>query len=280
MFSLNHPSVSNELRVDFPYDHIVLLTLNRPDVLNAMSPTLTDDLKRVLDWFEDEPQLWAAVLTGNGRIFCAGLDLKAALNGLAQNGDTNNQLERSETLVHGFGSLSRRHSRKPIIAAVVGGAYGGGMEILVNCDLVIADAEAKFSFPEVKRGVVASLGGIPRLARICGHQLAAELLLLGKTIDANDAQARFGFVNVIVPADQVLSTAINVAKEITLNSPDAVQSTKVALLLAQKHNVEETFHTHIRSPEARRVGQGANIKEGLRAFVERRKPAWKDPAKL
>jgi len=137
-----------------------------------------------------------------------------------------------------------------------------------------------FSFPEVKRGVVAALGGIPRLARICGHQLASEMLLLGKTVDAREAQARFGFVNAVVPADQVLSTAIGFAKDITANSPDAVQSTKVALLLAQKHNVEETFHTHVWSPETKRVGDGENIQEGLQAFVEKRKPSWKNPAKL
>ncbi|KAM6498899.1 enoyl-CoA hydratase [Amanita muscaria] len=276
--SLHPPSVSDELQIDFPAEHVLLLTLNRPKVLNAMSPTMSSDLSRVLNWFEDEPQLWVTVLTGNGRLFCAGADLKAWF-AAASNGDAGQQ-ERYEAMIHGFGSISRRHSRKPIIAAVVGGAHGGGMEMLVNCDLVIASSDAVFSFPEVKRGVVAALGGIPRLARICGHQLASEMLLLGKTVDAREAQARFGFVNTVVPADQVLSTAIGFAKAITANSPDAVQSTKVALLLAQKHNVEETFHTHVWSPETKRVGEGENIQEGLQAFVEKRQPSWKNPAKL
>jgi enoyl-CoA hydratase/carnithine racemase len=278
MSSLIPPSVSDELQLDFPAEHVIVMTLNRPKALNAMSTTMANDLKRVLSWFEAENQLWVAILTGNGRLFCAGADLKA-WNELAQKGNTNHQ-ETVAATVHGFGSVSRRHSCKPIIAAVVGGAHGGGMEMLVNCDLVVASSDAKFSFPEVKRGVVAILGGIPRLARICGHQKASELLLLGKTVNASEAQIQFGFVNVVVPADQVLPTAIEIAKRITSNSPDAVQSTKLALLLAQKHNVEETFYSHIWSAEAKRVYEGENIKEGLRAFVEKRTPRWKSPAKL
>ncbi|KAK2462892.1 hypothetical protein APHAL10511_005090 [Amanita phalloides] len=259
MSSLSLPVVSGELKLDVPEDHVLLLTLNRPQALNAMTPNMTRDLRRVLDWFEDEPRLWVAIVTGAGRLFCAGADLKA-WNERAQNGDRHNELERIQSETSGFGSLSRRHSRKPIVAAVIGGAFGGGLEILVNCDIIVASSDAKFAFPEVKRGVVAILGGIPRLARMCGHQLASELLLLGKTIRADEAQTRFGFVNVVVPADQVLSTAIAIAQEITENSPDAVQSTKAALLLAQEQGVEETFYSHVRGPEAKRVYEGENIK--------------------
>ncbi|PFH47580.1 hypothetical protein AMATHDRAFT_67495 [Amanita thiersii Skay4041] len=273
------PTTSDQLRLSFPAEHVLLLTLNRPKALNAMTPGMEQDLKQALDWFENEPHLWVVIVTGAGRAFCAGADLKA-WNDRQKNGSVSSEQEGLAANVYGFGSISRRKSRKPIIAAVNGGAYGGGMEILVNCDIVIASSEAKFSFPEVKRGVVAIAGGIPRVGRICGHQLASELLLTGKTIGAAEAQTRFGFVNTVVPPDQVLPCAISVAKEITANSPDAVQSTKVALLLAQKHNVDETYVTHIWSPETRRVYAGENIKEGLQAFVDKRKPAWKNPAKL
>ncbi|KAF8346096.1 enoyl-CoA hydratase/carnithine racemase [Amanita rubescens] len=273
------PSVSDELRLDFPAEHVLLLTLNRPWALNAMTPTMAHDLGRVLNWFEGEPRLWVAVVTGAGRLFCAGADLKA-WNERTQNGGETNEQEHIDATLHGFGSISRRISSKPIVAAVIGGAYGGGMEMLVNCDIIVASSDAKFSFPEVKRGVVAVLGGIPRIARICGHQFASELLLLGKTVGADEAQTRFGFVNTVVPADKVLSTAIDLAKEITRNSPDAVQSTKVALLLAQKYGVEEAFRTHVWSLESKRVYEGDNIKEGLRAFVEKRAPKWTNPAKL
>jgi len=164
------PSISDELRLDFPAEHVLLLTLNRPWALNAMTPTMAHDLERVLNWFESEPRLWVAVVTGAGRLFCAGADLKA-WNERTQNGGETNEQERIDATLHGFGSISRRISSKPIVAAVIGGAYGGGMEMLVNCDIIVASSDAKFSFPEVKRGVVAVLGGIPRIARICGHQV-------------------------------------------------------------------------------------------------------------
>lgn len=274
---LKPPAHSEELVVELPSEHVLLLIFNRPNALNAMTPRMTDDLRRVLDWFEQEPELWVVIVTGAGRIFCAGADLKA----WNQNQQRNQTDEQTIALdPHGFASLSRRQTIKPIIAAVHGGAYGGGMEILLNCDIVIAAHDSKFALPEVKRGVVAVQGGIPRLAHIAGHHLASELLLTGKTISAVEAQTRFGFVNQIVPQTDVISTALAVAREIIANSPDAVQSTKEALLTSQKLNVHETFQVHVTGPVSTRVYGGENIKEGLKAFVEKRSPAWKNPAKL
>jgi len=243
-----------------------------------MSPQMANDLSTVLNWFEEESELWVVVVTGEGRLFCAGADL-IAWNADQQSG-ADNDTERILSNIYGFGSISRRQSCKPIIAAVIGGAYGGGVEMLLNCDLVIASQDAKFALPEVKRGVVAAQGGIPRLSQIAGHQFASEMLLTGKTIDADEAQNRFGFVNTVVPGSKVLSTAISLAQQITSNSPDAVQSSKVALLLSQKHNFLESFTTHTLSPEGRRVYKGVNIKEGLKAFTEKRAPKWRNPSKL
>ncbi|KIM35608.1 hypothetical protein M413DRAFT_449653 [Hebeloma cylindrosporum] len=275
MSRLQPPQHSSEVKVAFPAEHVLLLTFNRPKQLNAMTPRMSEDLKVLLDWFEDEPDLWVVIVTGEGRIFCAGADLKA-WNNDQQSGITREQ-ENVAANVHGFGSISRRQSNKPIIAAVVGGAYGGGMEMLLNCDLVIASDDAKFALPEVKRGVVAIQGGIPRLASTAGHQLASEMLLLGKTIDAADARNRFGFVNTVVPASEVISTALATAQQIVVNSPDAVQSTKHGLLLAQKLNFSESVLTHAWSPHSRQVYKGVNIKEGLKAFAEKRSPAWANP---
>ncbi|RDB15694.1 Enoyl-CoA-hydratase [Hypsizygus marmoreus] len=273
------PAHSEEINVAFPANHVLLLTLNRPKSLNAMTPRMTADLERILDWFETESQLWVVIVTGAGRIFCAGADLKA-WNDDQQRGDTNEQ-KRIAVDMHGFGSISRRQSIKPMIAAVVGGAYGGGMEILLNCDLVIASEGAKFALPEVKRGVVAVQGGIPRLARIAGHQLASEMLLLGRTIDAADAKTRFGFVNDVVPASKVLPVALATAAQIIANSPDAVQSTKECLLLAQRHaDLQDVVTRHAGSVPSTRVYKGVNIKEGLKAFTEKRTPVWTNPAKL
>ncbi|KAH0591619.1 hypothetical protein H2248_001671 [Termitomyces sp. 'cryptogamus'] len=239
---------------------------------------MSEDLRRVLDWFEDEPQLWVAVVTGAGRLFCAGADLKAWNN--AQHENKRDEQARIVGDVHGFGSISRRQSIKPIIAAVSGGAYGGGTEIVLNCDIVIAGTGAKFALPEVKRGVVAAQGGIPRLAQIAGHQLASEMLLLGRVVDAAEAHTRFGFVNRVVPPSDVLPTALTVAQQIIANSPDAVQSTKEGLLISQKHDYHQTLLTHVGSRSSARVYGGVNIKEGLRAFSEKRAPVWKNPAKL
>jgi len=163
------PPHSGELQVTFPADHVLLLTFNRPESLNAMTPQMSADSARVLDWFNNEPQMWVAIVTGAGRIFSAGADLKA-WNNLQQNGNENEQGQLVVD-INGFGSISRRESPKPMIAAVVGGAFGGGLEMILNCDIVIASEDAKFALPEVKRGVVAIQGGIPRLARISGHQV-------------------------------------------------------------------------------------------------------------
>lgn len=270
------PPNTTQLLVSFPLRHVVLLTFNRPDRLNAMSPQLNQDLEHVLDWFEKEPELWVAIVTGQGRAFCAGMDLIAW-----------NEAQKSGTQVfrtspqHGFGSLSRRQSIKPIIAAVNGiGAYGGGTEIVLNCDIVVSSDTAKFALPEVKRGVFAAAGGIPRLSLIAGHQLASEMLLTGKNITAKEAYERFGFVNAVVPASSLMSTAISYAEQIIANSPDSVQVSKASLLLAQRFDPEQAFNLNAASAETHRMYNGENMKDGLAAFAEKRKPVWKNPAKL
>ncbi|KAJ7170895.1 enoyl-CoA hydratase/carnithine racemase [Mycena crocata] len=274
MSKLSPPAVSEQLLVSFPKEHVLLLTLNRPKSLNALTPQMSDDLRSVLNWFEDEPNLWVVIITGAGRAFCAGADLKAwnknEQDGKPTEGDT------IISNVHGFASISRRESKKPIIAAVNGGSFGGGTEMIMNCDLVVASQEAVFALPEVKRGVIAIQGGIPRLSRIAGHQLASEMLLLGKTITADDARNRFGFVNAVVPPADVLPTALAFASQIVANSPDSVQSTKRGLLLSQSLSNEGTVAAHVRSPESVANYRGDNIKEGLRAFSEKRAPVWKN----
>jgi len=275
--NISPPSHSDEVKVSFPKEHVVLLTMNRPKALNAMWHVMEGDLETLLNWFEGEPTLWVAIITGRGRAFCAGADLKAWA---AQLGSLDHQAYYAQA-VNGFGSLSRRTMSKPIIAAVNGIAFGGGMEMVLNCDLVIASDDAAFALPEVKRGVVAAQGGIPRVQAAVGHQLASEMLLLGRTVSAMEAYQRFGFVNAVVPRAQLLQTAVEWAFRITQNSPDAVQSTKRALIEAAKHgDVEQATLAHIRSPESTRAYRGENIKEGLKAFREKRKPLWTDPAKL
>ncbi|KAJ3862870.1 enoyl-CoA hydratase [Lentinula novae-zelandiae] len=272
------PPHSKQLMVSFPDEHVMLLTLNRPQSRNAMTPQMQRDLETVLDWFSEESGLWVAIVTGAGKLFCAGADL-VEWNKDQQSGKIEEQ-ERLTANRNGFGSISRRQLIKPLIAAVNGGAHGGGTEIVLNCDLVVAGEDAKFALPEVKRGVVAGAGGIPRLFQIAGHHIAAEMLLTGKTVSASEAHKRFGFVNKVVPSSEVVLEAIRVAQSIVANSPDAVQCTKHALLLSQKYNPEEAFLKSTFSAESNRVYKGGNIKEGLKAFIEKRSPAWKNPSKL
>jgi len=244
-----------------------------------MTPQLTSDIASILNWFDDESSLWVVVVTGEGRAFCAGADLKAWLH--SQTSGNANEQEGVLSSVHGFASISRRRtSYKPMIAAVNGSAYGGGVEMILNCDIVIASEDAVFALPEVKRGVMAAQGVIPRLAKVAGHQLASEMLLLGNTVTAVQARDRFRFVNVVVEKSAVVPTALDIARQMTINSPDSVQSSKEGLLLSQKHHFEEAVQTHALSFVSKRLYHGANIKEGLAAFSERRKPRWSNPAKL
>ncbi|KAG6818388.1 hypothetical protein H0H93_005334 [Arthromyces matolae] len=285
MTTLKPPSHSDEIQVEIPTEHVLLVTFNRPKDLNAMTPTMQEDLRRVLDWFENEPELLVVIVAGAGRMFCAGADLKAFDTKPTNRWSKNPQQNNSDDLIankDGFASISRRQSVKPIIAAVCGGAHGGGTEIVLNCDIVIADAGAKFSLPEVKRGVLANGGGRYPI-------LASELLLLGRVIDATEAQMRFGFVNRVVSLSDVLPTALAMAQEIVANSPDSVQATKEILLLSQNLGTYESYLAQVKGPAYLRLSSCENLKvnnplsvtsTSLNIVELKRAPKWKTPAKL
>jgi len=274
--------LSSLIQASHAAPHVLLILLNRPEAMNAMSREMEASLTLLLNWFQDNDYYWVAVLSGNGKIFCAGADLvdwlKRDFTGVGT--QVTNDQEKAIGMSHGFGSVSRRHSlNKPIIAAVNGGAFGGGAEMVLNCDIVIAEENAKFAFPEVKRGVIASSGGIPRLLRVSGYQLAAEMLLLGRNVTAAEARDRFRFVNEVVPRGKGIDTAIAWAVKICENSPDAVQATKHGLMLGLlRGGVDEAFVSHTWSEATKKVFVGENIKEGLRAFAEKRKPVWGNPS--
>jgi len=274
--------LSSLIQASHAAPHVLLILLNRPEAMNAISREMEASLTLLLNWFQNNDDYWVAVLSGNGKIFCAGADLanwlKRDYTGVGT--QVTSDQEKVISMSHGFGSVSRRHTlNKPIIAAVNGGAFGGGIEMVLNCDIVIAEENAKFALPEVKRGVIASAGGIPRLLRVSGYQLAAEMLLLGRNVTAVEARDRFRFVNEVVPRGKGVETAIAWASEICQNSPDAVQATKHGLMLGLlRGGVDEAFISHTWSEAAKKVWVGENINEGLRAFVEKRKPIWGNPS--
>ena len=176
----------------------------------------------------------------------------------------------------GFGAISRRNGRKPIIAAVNGIAFGGGTELIVNCDLVIAAQKATFALPEVKRGVVAMAGALPRIVRTIGRQRAMEMALTGRVVPAQEAK-EWGLVNKVVGdgEGEVVNAAVEYAKMIAENSPDAVIVSREGIKMGWEGVGAEDATRIVNESWYPRLLTGENIKEGLKAFVEKRKPQWK-----
>ncbi|KAI7160476.1 ClpP/crotonase [Hortaea werneckii] len=215
---LNKPQPPAEYCVvSYPAPGVLLVRLNRPKELNCINMDGHAELDAIWQWMDEEPNLSVGIVTGTGRAFCAGADLKEW--------NTSNSKGRRRTTMppSGFGAISRRTGRKPIIAAVNGIAFGGGTELIVNCDLVVASRKATFALPEVKRGVVAFAGALPRIVRTIGRQRAMEMALTGRTVPADEAY-QWGLVNKVVGdgEGEVVAAAVDYAKMIAENSPDAV----------------------------------------------------------
>ena len=219
----------------------------------------------VWPWFDNEPNLTVAILTGSGRAFCAGADLKEGAP--SAKGSSPKQAQQQ--------TLTRRVGRKPVIAAVNGLAHGGGFEMVVNCDLVVASAGAEFCFPEVKRGLIPFAGALPRIIRTVGLQRAMEAALTGRRISASEAD-KWGLVNKIVPlGEDVVKEAMRYAEMIAANAPDAV----IAAYLGVRESwatahVDEATQKTIDGPWEV-LQHSENIREGVKAFQEKRKPEWK-----
>lgn len=242
--------------------HIALVTLNRPEARNAVNGAVAAGLEQAVERTESDPDTWVTILTGHGPVFCAGADLKevSAGNGAALS-----------TAKGGFGGFVRAKRGKPWIAAAQGHALAGGLELLLACDLAVAADTADFGLPEVKRSLVAGAGGVFRLPRALPKAVALEMITTGDPIPASRA-AHFGLVNIVVPASLVLTTALTLARRITVNAPIAVrESLGVA---RQAYDGTEADLWEISGAASQRVRQTEDFKEGPRAFVEKRAPNW------
>ncbi|KAI9678252.1 MAG: hypothetical protein M1817_006197 [Caeruleum heppii] len=253
--------------LSFPDPYVMLVTLNRPKALNCINMAGHEELDLLFKWLDNEPSLRVGIITGTGRAFCAGADLKEW--------DTQNSSQKPRQMPSsGFGALSRRTGKKPIIAAVNGICFGGGFEMVINLDLVVAAATATFALPEVKRGVVAIAGALPRLVRTVGRQRAMELALTGRVMSAGEARD-WGVVNRVVgEGHDVVVTAVELAKEIASNSPDAVVVSREGIKLGWEGVGAEEGSRLLMENWWGRLQEGQNIKEGVRAFVEKRQPKW------
>jgi crotonobetainyl-CoA hydratase len=244
-------------------DHIALLTLNRPEARNAISPEVSQAMAALLDEIEADDSLRAVVLTGRGGVFSAGADLKVVAQGNA------NDIARGKG---GFAGVVTRDFPKPLIAAVNGPALAGGFEIVLACDLVVAADSARFGIPEVKRGLMAAAGGLIRLPKRVPLAIALELAMTGDPIDAPRA-LQLGLVNRVVAADQVVGEAIALADRIGENSPIAVRNSRRLVREAAELSEEEGWKRTIELMMP--VFETGDAIEGATAFAEKRPPVWR-----
>ncbi|KAI0127124.1 enoyl-CoA hydratase/isomerase [Xylariales sp. AK1849] len=264
------PPTPSFLRLAFPAPRVLLVRMDRPKDLNAMCTAGQWEMDLVWKWFDVEPKLSVAIITGSGRAFSAGADLKEWHNSMADDADPKNRMGNAPA----FKPLSRRIGKKPVIAAVNGLAVGGGCEFIVNCDLVVAAEDAYFGLPEVKRGLAAIGGALPRLIRTIGLQRASEFALTGRKATAQELY-QWGLVNKVVPKEHVVEEAVKYAEMIAVNSPDAIICTRAGLRQGwETASVERAVDLTLER-EFAELQRGDNILEGLKAFLEKREPQWK-----
>jgi enoyl-CoA hydratase len=241
--------------------NVLILTLNRPRAKNAFNAALSQALSDALDRFDEDPQLRAAVLTGAGGSFSAGMDLKALLTG-----------EQSFTKKRGGFGIMALPPNKPLIAAVEGYAVAGGLELALSCDLIVATHDSKLGLPEVKRGLVAVGGGLLRLPKRIPYHVVMELALTGELHPA-ERFFQLGLVNKVVPPGAALEAALELAQRIAVNAPLALAATKQ--IIARAHEWSEEAGWAAQRSIARTALKSKDANEGTRAFAEKRAPVWR-----
>jgi enoyl-CoA hydratase len=240
--------------------HVLLVTINRPEARNAFDAQSAQALEAAADLIDTEDDIFVVVITGAGGHFSAGADLKAAARG-----------ERAATRRGGFGWFGKP-PRKPVIAAVEGYAVGGGFELCLSCDLIVAARTAQFGLPEVRHSVVAVGGGLFRLPRRMPYHLAMELALTGEFRDA-EFMHRWGVVNRVVETGQAADEAVRWAEALQANGPTALAASKEIMFHSPDWSDDEAWGAQM--TYARRALESEDRREGLAAFAEKRRPAWK-----
>jgi enoyl-CoA hydratase len=240
---------------------IQIITLNRPEARNAVNRGLAEGIANALDALDADDDLSVGVLTGAGSGFCAGMDLKAFVQGeVPYVGD------------RGFAGITQRSARKPLIAAIEGFAVAGGLEVALACDLIVAGRSAKLGIPEVKRSLVAAGGALLRLPRRLPEGVAMEMALTGDPISAERGH-EFGLVNRLADDGQALETALDLARKIAANGPLALAATKT--VMEQRHDWSEEEFWDRQGEITGPVFSSEDAREGATAFAEKRAPEWK-----
>lgn len=240
-------------------DGVLIVTINRPEAKNAMSKAAAEGIAAAMDRLDAEDDLRVGVLTGAGGTFCSGMDLKGFLRG-----------ESPSIEGRGFGGIVQKPPVKPLIAAVEGYALAGGLELMIACDLVVANANAKFGIPEAKRGLVAAAGGVMMLPDQIPERVAMELALTGDFITAQRAY-ELGMINRVVDGP-ALDGALELAARIAENGPLAVRVSKQIMRESRGWSMAERYDR-----QAQLIGpvfMSQDAREGSLAFAEKRKPNW------
>lgn len=241
-------------------DGVLIITLNRPEAKNAANRALSEGVAAAIDRLDAEDGLRVGIITGAGGTFCSGMDLKAFLQG-----------EVPAVKGRGFAGLTEAPPKKPLIAAVDGYALAGGFEIMLSCDLVVANKDAKFGIPEAKRGLAAAAGGLVRLPRQIAPRLAMELALTGDFISAGRAY-EMGLINRVTDG-LALDAALELAASITANGPLAVARSKQVIVESRGWSESEMW-----AKQGEVLGNlfaSEDAREGAAAFAQKRKPEWK-----
>ena len=249
-------------------DHLTILTINRPEVMNSLHPHAAREMDSVFNDFQKDPDQWVAIVTGAGdKAFCAGNDLKFQ----AEHGAAHVR-ELRRDIPGGFGGLHRRADCfKPVIAAVNGFALGGGFELALSCDIIVAAEHAKMGLPEPRVGLMAGAGGVHRLPRQIPYHVAMGVILAGKRLSAQEGLT-YGLVNEVVAAGETVEAAKRWAAAILEGAPLSIQASKEATLLGLGMPLERAIDSIF--PTTMRMYESQDFVEGPRAFAEKRKPNW------
>jgi len=249
--------------------HVTTVTINRPDTMNAISPLVSVELDYVFNDFDADPEQWVCIVTGAGeKAFSAGNDLKfQAANG------PDKMAEIMRGVKGGFAGITARFDCfKPFIAAVNGLALGGGFEIALACDIIIASENASFGLPEPRVGLIPGAGGVHRLPRQIPYHLAQYMIMTSRRITAQQAM-QYGLVAEVVPMTKLIATAEKIAEEIQLGAPLSIRAAKQATVLGLNLTLEEAINQRF-SGEVK-MYNSEDFVEGPKAFAEKRQPQWK-----
>ncbi len=245
------------------HNRVGLVRLNRPQALNALNATLMEELMSALEAFDSEPGIGCIVITGSERAFAAGADIKEMAQASAVDMLLRDNISRFDRL---------RQVKKPVIAAVSGWCLGGGNELAMSCDMIVASESARFGQPEINIGVIPGAGGTQRLTKAVGKAIAMEMVLNNRTLSAEEAM-QHGLVNRVVPVERYLEEALELASQIAERAPLAVRLGKEAVNHAFESFLSDGLKDERRSFYLLFASQ--DQKEGMSAFVEKRKAEWK-----